>query len=99
MNSNPSILSFPVWPGALTVLYTAQAIGVQPSDIPVLTAAKILKPLGNPGQNGQKLYSSVEVRRLIEDPDRLSRALRAIQEYHRRRNRKYAASRTDGGPN
>ena len=41
-------------PARLTVVEAAWLLGVNAGDIPILMAAKLLKPLGHPPQNGQK---------------------------------------------
>jgi hypothetical protein len=35
--------------------------GRQPHDVPLLVAARLLKPLGNPAPNGVKYYAAVEI--------------------------------------
>lgn len=39
-------------PARLTVEQTAWMLNCQPHDVPVLVAARLIKPLGNPPANG-----------------------------------------------
>ena len=45
-------------PLRLTAEQTAWVLNCQPHDIPVLVAARLLKPLGNPLANGTKFFST-----------------------------------------
>jgi len=46
----------------VTTEQVAWMLGCQEHDIPILVAVRLLKPLGNPPQNGVKFFSRAEVR-------------------------------------
>ena len=48
-------------PARLTVEQVAWLLGCQPHDVPVLVAAKLLKPLGNLPQNGVKFFATADL--------------------------------------
>lgn len=57
--------------------------------MPVLVSVKLLKPLGNPPQNGVKYFAAKEVLELAADEKWLHRITVAIyQHWHRRNARK-----------
>ncbi len=60
-----AILNEPV--ARLNVEQTALFLNFQPHDIPVLVAARLLKPLGNPPPNGAKFFATVELIALSKD--------------------------------
>jgi hypothetical protein len=64
-------------------------IGCQPHDLPVLVVAKLVKPLGNPPQNGSKYFSTAEVLEACQDRNWLVRVTKAIQDNWARRNARY----------
>lgn len=74
-------------PLRLTAEQTAWVLNCQPHDIPVLVAARLLKPLGNPLANGTKFFSTAEVSALAQDRAWLTRMTNAIYEYWRHGNR------------
>jgi hypothetical protein len=58
-------------------------------DLPVLVAAKLLKPLGNPPQNGVKHFATKAVQELAQDEKWLHRVTLTIyQHWHARNARK-----------
>ncbi len=73
-------------PARLTVLQTAWVLNFQEHDIPVLVAAGLLKPLGNPAANGIKYFATVEVLALAKDPLWLGKATKAIRDHWRTKN-------------
>ena len=82
----------------LTVDQTAWALNFQPHDIPILVRAGLLKPLGNPPQNGVKFFATREVLELSKDDKWLHRATAAIhQHWHTRNSRKAKVSAEDEG--
>jgi hypothetical protein len=65
-------------------------LNCQVHDVPVLVAAKLLKPLGNPPQNGVKYFATKAVQELAKDEKWLHRATLAIsQHWHERNARKH----------
>jgi len=64
-------------------------IGCQPHDIPVLVAAKLVKPLGNPPMNGSKYFFTAEVQEACKDRIGLVRVTKAVQDNWARRNARH----------
>ena len=75
-----------VLPARLDVFQTAWFLGFKPHDIPVLTAAGLLKPLGHPARNCIKHYATETLDALRQDEKWLARASDAICNYWRERN-------------
>jgi len=82
-----SLLAQP--PARFTAEETAWALNCQPHDIPVLVAARLLKPLGSPLANSTKYFSAVEVRELAQDRAWLARMTNAIYDRWRQSNRRH----------
>ena len=80
-------------PGRLDVQQTATLLGFRPEpDIQVLMRAKLIKPLGNPAQNGVKYFASAEVASLAADAEWLHKATAAVQRFWRAKPRKESAA-------
>lgn len=76
-------------PVRLTVEQAAWALNCQAHDVPMLVAAKLLKPLGNPPANGVKFFAAKELLELAQDEKWLHRVTVAIyQHWHTRNARK-----------
>jgi hypothetical protein len=76
-------------PARLTVEQTAWVINCQTHDVPILVAARLLKPLGNPPANGIKFFGAADVMELARDRAWLTRVSNAIyQHWHRQNARK-----------
>jgi hypothetical protein len=73
-------------PARLTAEQTAWALNCQPYDIPVLVAARLLKPLGNPQPNSVKYFASVEVLELAKDRNWLARMTNAVNQHWQKKN-------------
>ena len=92
---NPSeFLNLKTLPARLTSDQAAWLIGCQPHNIPALTAAKQLKPLGNAPANAVKYFCTAEVLELCQDPNWLARVTTVIQNDLSRRYARYRASAT-----
>lgn len=65
-------------PARLNTEQTAQMLGHQPHDIPILTKAGLLKPLGGGPRNSVKYFAAVEVEQLGRDRKWLDRATKAV---------------------
>ena len=74
------------WPLRLTVEQVAWVLNCQLHDVPVLIAAKLLKPLGHPPQNGVKFFATRELLELAKDDKWLHRATLAIHQHWRTKN-------------
>ena len=76
-------------PARLNVEQVACVLNCQAHDVPVLVAAKLLKPLGIPQQNGTKFFATTEVLESAKDEKWLHRMTMAIyQHWHNRNVRK-----------
>jgi hypothetical protein len=73
-------------PARLTVEQVAWVLNCQAHDVPILVAARLLKPLGNPPPNGIKFFATVEVAELSKDKAWLTRATQAVNLYWRNQN-------------
>ena len=73
-------------PARLTVEQTAWVLNCQPHDVPVLVAAKLLKPLGNPPQNGSKYFATEDLLEAIKDRTWLARMSATIYQHWQKKN-------------
>ena len=73
-------------PARLTAEQTAWVLNCQPHDIPVLVAARLLKPLGNPQPNSVKYFASVEVLELAKERTWLAKMTNAVNQHWQRKN-------------
>lgn len=73
-------------PARLTVEEAAWCLGFLPHEIPVLMAARLLKPLGSPAVTGNKYFAFVELDRLRQDAAWLAKASDAIVKYWKLKN-------------
>ena len=81
-------------PARLTAEQAAWVINCQSHDIPVLTAAKLIKPLGNPPVNGIKYFSTMDILEACKDRNWLVRVSATIyQHWHKKNARKHLSLR------
>lgn len=73
-------------PARLTAEQVGWTLNFNDHDIPVLVAAGLLRPLGQPPANAVKFFAEVEIRKLAGDPDWLARATNAIHRHWQKRN-------------
>lgn len=66
----------------------AKILGFHPCDIPILVSAKLLKPLGNPANNGSKYFAAVTIFTLSRDCEWLDKATKIISRYWKSKNEK-----------
>ena len=88
-----------VLPARLTVSQTAWFLGFKPHDIPVLTAAGLLKPLGHPARNCIKHYATGNLEALRGDEKWLARASDTISSHWREKNARKQEARGRGEGN
>jgi hypothetical protein len=75
-------------PARLSAEQTACVLNCAPYDIPVLVAARLLKPLGTElSANTIKYYATCEVLELADDVAWLTKATATIQRYWQKKNR------------
>jgi len=89
MNSE-SLLNCRRLPARLTAEQAAALIGCCPHDIPILTRANLIKPLGTPAPNAVKYFSSTELEKKLADDKWTARVTNALYRYwqDQKRNRK-----------
>jgi hypothetical protein len=73
-------------PARLTAEQAAWVINCQPHDVPVLVAARLLKPLGSPAANGIKFFAASELLELVEDRTWLAKVTNAVNQHWQKRN-------------
>jgi hypothetical protein len=64
-------------PARLTAEQAAWVLNCQPQDVPILVAARLFKPLGNPPPNSVKCFAASELLEHIEDRTWLARVTNA----------------------
>jgi hypothetical protein len=73
-------------PARLNAEQVSWVLNCQPHDVPVLVAARLLKPLGSPQPNGVKYFAAVEILELARDRAWLSRTTNALCLHWQRKN-------------
>ena len=68
-------------PERLTVQQVARMLNTTDEGVYVITARKLLKPLGNPPRNGTKYYAKAQVRRSCADDGWLGRISAALVKF------------------
>ena len=82
-------------PARLTAQQAAVLLGFEPVCIPILTAKKLLRPLGRPAPNAIRYYASKEVEQLSADANWLGKATQTIAEHWQTRNKRLSTNRND----
>ena len=77
----PGCPPFDQLPARLEVKAVAVLLAFSASDIPVLIAAGLLKPLGKPAPNAPKFFARVQIERLGQDLDWLNQATRCVSQH------------------
>jgi hypothetical protein len=75
-------------PARLTAEQAAWVLNCQPHDVPVLVAAKLLKPLGSPPPNCVKFFASLEVLELAKDRSWLAKLTSTLNQHWQHKNRR-----------
>ena len=83
-------------PARLTAEQTAWALGCQPHDVPALVSSRLLKPLGNPAQNGIKFFATADVLELVKDRSWLARMTSTVNQHWHRKNARKKNRASDG---
>ena len=73
-------------PARLDAKLTAQVLGFQEHDIPVLVNRSLLEPLGKPSNNARKYFARVEVMEKSEDTSWLGKATRLLSLHWQEKN-------------
>ena len=75
-----------VLPARLNSVQTARLLGFAEHDVPILVAAKLLIPLGNPAHNAPKYFARVDVLSYAEDRNWLNRATKTLSKHWQKKN-------------
>jgi hypothetical protein len=70
----------------LTAEQAAWVLNCQPHDVPILVAARLLKPLGNPPANSVKYFATLELLEQIEDRTWLAKVTNALNQHWQKKN-------------
>ncbi len=73
-------------PARLTAEQVAWVLNCRAHDIPVLVAARLLKPLGNPPPNSVKYFAGQEVLELAGDRSWLAKMTNTLNQHWQRKN-------------
>ena len=73
-------------PARLNAEQVAYVLNCQPHDVPILVAARLLKPLGNPAPNGVKYFATLELLELVKDRTWLARMTNALNQHWQKKN-------------
>jgi hypothetical protein len=73
-------------PARLTAEQAAWLLNCQAHDIPALVAARLIKPLGNPPQNGTKFFATADLLEAGKDRHWLARMSATIHQHWQRKN-------------
>jgi hypothetical protein len=83
-------------PARLTAEQAGWALGCQPHDVPALVASRLLKPLGNPAQNGIKFFATADVLELVRDRSWLAKMSNTITQHWNKKNARKKCYRQNG---
>jgi hypothetical protein len=61
-------------------------LNCQPHDVPILVAARLLKPSGNPSAMSVKFFAASELLEQVEDRTWLARVTNALNQHWQKRN-------------
>jgi hypothetical protein len=84
-------------PARLTAEQAAWVLNCQPHDVPVLVAARLLKPLGNPSPYNVKFFAASELLGQVQDRTWLAKVTNALNQHWQKRNAN-KKNRLDLGP-
>ena len=73
-------------PARLTAEQAAWVLNCQPHDMPVLVAARLLKPLGNPSPYNVKFFAASELLEQVRDRAWLAKVTNALNQHWQKRN-------------
>ena len=73
-------------PARLTAEQVAWVVNCQPHDVPILMAARLLKPLGNPPANSVKFFVTLELLEQVKDRTWLAKVTNALNLHWQKKN-------------
>jgi hypothetical protein len=83
-------------PARLTAEQAAWLLNCQAHDIPALVAARLIKPLGNPPQNGTKFFATADLLEASKDRHWLARMSATIYQHWRNKNARETKTAENG---
>jgi hypothetical protein len=86
-------------PARLTAEQAAWVLNCQPHDVPVLVAARLLKPLGNPTPYNVKFFAATELLEQVQDRTWLAKVTNALNQHWQKRNANKKNRLASGSPN
>jgi hypothetical protein len=86
-------------PARLTAEQAAWVINCQSSDVPILVALRLLKPLGNPPPHSVKYFAASELLEQVQDRTWLAKITNALNQHWQRRNAAKKNSPAHGSQN
>jgi hypothetical protein len=86
-------------PARLTAEQAAWVLNCQPHDVPVLVAARLLKPLGNPSPYNVKFFAASELLEQVRDRAWLAKVTNAMNQHWQKRNATKKNCAANGSPN
>jgi hypothetical protein len=73
-------------PARLTAEQTAWVVNCQSADVPILVAARLLKPLGNPPPHSVKYFAALELLEQMKDRTWLAKVTNTLNQHWQKRN-------------
>jgi hypothetical protein len=73
-------------PARLTAEQASWVINCQASDVPILVAARLLKPLGNPPPHSVKYFAAPELLEQVQDRTWLAKVTNALNQHWQNKN-------------
>jgi hypothetical protein len=83
-------------PARLTAEQAAWVLNCQAHDVPILVAARLLKPLGNPPPNSVKFFAAHEVLEQAKDRTWLAKITNALNQHWQNKNAAKRKQRAGG---
>jgi hypothetical protein len=74
-------------PARLNAEEAGWLLGFNLDEVGILIHHRILKPLGNPAQNGRKVFSRLTLQRFADDPEWLEKATKTVIQHWKNKNR------------
>jgi len=79
-------------PARLTAEQAAWVLNCQTHDVPILVAARLLKPLGNPSPNSVKFFAASEVLEQAKDRAWLAKVTITVNQHWQKKNSRKKAN-------
>jgi hypothetical protein len=86
-------------PARLTAEQAGWVLNCQVHDIPSLVNARLLKPLGNPAQNGAKFFAATDVLEAAKDRTWLVKVTNTISQHWQHENARKKSAAMNGSRN